>query len=107
MSETAGPLKTTCLYQAHRALGARLVPFGGWHMPVQYSGILKEHRAVRTAAGCFDVSHMGRVEFTGQDCLPYLQRIFTCDVARLQPGQGRYTLICVEDGGILVAVPKD
>lgn len=101
MSETAGPLKTTCLYQSHQALGARLVPFGGWHMPVQYSGILNEHRAVRTAAGCFDVSHMGRVEFTGPDCVPYLQRIFTCDVARLEPGQGRYTLICVEDGGIL------
>jgi len=101
MTETPEALKTTCLHDAHLALGARMVPFGGWHMPVQYSGILDEHRAVRTAAGCFDVSHMRRIDFTGPDCVPYLQRIFTCDVASIEPGQGKYNLICVENGGIL------
>lgn len=95
-------MNVTCLHSRHEALGARLVDFAGWHMPIQYQGgILKEHRAVRERVGMFDVSHMGRVEFSGADCVPYLQRIFTCDVAALRPGQGKYTLICTEDGGIL------
>lgn len=101
MSDAASAPRTTCLYQEHLALGGRMVPFAGWSMPIQYSGILEEHRAVRSRAGIFDVSHMGRVEFSGADCVPYLQRIFTCDVARLEPGAGRYTMICTEDGGIL------
>ncbi|MBI2886339.1 MAG: glycine cleavage system aminomethyltransferase GcvT [Chloroflexi bacterium] len=101
MNDATGTLRTTCLYQQHLALGGRMVPFAGWSMPVQYGGILEEHRAVRNAAGMFDVSHMGRLELSGADCVPYLQRIFTCDVARLEPGAGRYTLICAEDGGIL------
>ena len=101
MSDVAARLKTTCLHDNHLALGARMVPFGGWDMPIQYSGILEEHRAVRQVAGAFDVSHMGRVEFSGPDCIPYLQRIFTCEVAALEPGLGRYSLICTEQGGIL------
>lgn len=95
-------MKTTCLHARHEALGGRMVDFAGWHMPIQYqAGILEEHRAVRESVGMFDVSHMGRIEFSGADCVPYLQRFFTCDVAALQRGQGRYTLMCTEDGGIL------
>jgi len=94
-------MKTTCLHSRHEALGARLVNFAGWHMPIQYRGILEEHRAVRERVGMFDVSHMGRIEFAGRDCVPYLDRIFTCNVATLAPGQGKYTLICTDDGGIL------
>lgn len=95
-------MNQTCLHSRHEALGARLVDFAAWHMPIQYQGgILKEHTAVREAVGMFDVSHMGRVEFSGVDCLPYLQRIFTCDVGVMEPGQGKYTLICTEEGGIL------
>ncbi len=98
---TESLLKSTCLHEVHVALGARMVDFAGWEMPIQYRGIVEEHRAVRERAGCFDVSHMGRIEISGPDCVPYLQRIVTCDVAALAPGQARYTLICVEDGGIL------
>ena len=101
MTEPAAMLKTTCLHQAHLDLAARMVPFGGWDMPIQYHSILEEHRAVRNAAGMFDVSHMGRVDFHGPDCIAYLQRLFTCDVTKVAPGSARYTLLCVEDGGIL------
>ena len=101
MTEPAAMLKTTCLHQAHLDLAARMVPFGGWDMPIQYHSILEEHRAVRTAAGMFDVSHMGRVDFHGPDCIAYLQRLFTCDVTKVAAGSARYTLLCVEDGGIL------
>ena len=86
MSQNPETLKTTCLYEHHRALGARMVEFAGWSMPIQYGSILEEHQAVRTAAGLFDVSHMARIEFSGPDCIPYLQRLFTCDVERLEPG---------------------
>ena len=101
MSQNPETLKTTCLYEHHRALGARMVEFAGWSMPIQYGSILEEHQAVRTAAGLFDVSHMARIEFSGPDCIPYLQRLFTCDVERLEPGHARYTLLCIEHGGIL------
>ncbi|MSQ28678.1 MAG: glycine cleavage system aminomethyltransferase GcvT [Dehalococcoidia bacterium] len=101
MNDPSPSVKTTCLYDEHLALNARMVDFAGWSMPIQYGSILEEHRAVRNAAGMFDVSHMGRVEFSGRDCVPYLQRLFTCDVAKLEPGQARYTLLCAEDGGIL------
>ena len=101
MDASPQPLKTTCLYQEHLALNARMVDFAGWNMPIQYGSILEEHRAVRNAAGMFDVSHMGRVEFSGRDCIPYLQRLFSCDAAKLAPGQARYALLCAQDGGIL------
>src|SRR5262249_62341496 len=78
-----------------------MVPFGGWEMPVQYSGIVEEHRAVRTAVGCFDVSHMGEFEFRGPDAVAALQRLTTNDRAALAVGQVQYSLLCYDDGGIV------
>ena len=76
-------LKRTPLYDLHRELGAKLVDFGGWEMPVQYAGILEEHRAVRERAGLFDVSHMGEFDVTGADALAFVQRLTSNDVAKL------------------------
>ncbi|MBI4497132.1 MAG: glycine cleavage system aminomethyltransferase GcvT [Chloroflexi bacterium] len=98
---TAANLKKTPLYQAHVALGARIVDFAGWAMPLQYTSILEEHRAVRGRAGMFDVSHMGRLNLTGPDAAPFLQWIVASDVRRLSPGHGCYSVICTEGGGIL------
>lgn len=95
------PLKRTPLYAAHVAAGARMVPFGGWEMPVQYSGIIEEHRAVRTRAGLFDVSHMGEVDLAGPGAVPLVQRLVTNDVARLAPSQALYTPMCTPEGGII------
>src|SRR5205807_7433162 len=78
-----------------------MVPFGGWEMPVQYAGIVEEHRAVRAAAGCFDVSHMGEFEVEGPHALAALQRLTTNDVAALEVGQVQYSLLCYPDGGIV------
>jgi aminomethyltransferase len=78
-----------------------MIGFGGWEMPVQYTGIVEEHRAVRAAVGCFDVSHMGEFEFHGPDALHALQRLTTNDVAALEVGQVQYVLLCQEDGGIV------
>ena len=80
---------------------ARMVPFGGWEMPVQYAGIAAEHKAVRTSAGLFDISHMARFSFGGPDTLALLERIFTNSVATMKDMQVRYGLVCKEDGGIL------
>ena len=98
---TATPLKRTPLYEQHRALGARLVEFGGWEMPVQYSGILDEHRAVRTHAGLFDVSHMGEFKVEGPDALPFLQYLVPNDVSRLAIHQALYTQLCLPDGNTI------
>jgi aminomethyltransferase len=78
-----------------------MIGFGGWDMPVQYAGIVEEHRTVRTAVGCFDVSHMGEFEFRGPDALATLQRLTTNDVGALEVGQVEYSLLCYEDGGIV------
>src|SRR2546425_1183698 len=94
-------LKRTSLYDVHRAAGARLVEFGGWEMPVQYAGIVEEHHAVRTAAGLFDVSHMGEVEIVGPGALESVQRLVTNDASRLTPGQGLYSPMCLPSGGII------
>jgi aminomethyltransferase len=91
----------TPLYQWHVDHKARMVPFGGWEMPVQYAGIAAEHKAVRTAAGVFDISHMARVSFGGPDALALLEKVFTNSVATMKDGQVRYGLVCKEDGGIL------
>ncbi|GHO53117.1 glycine cleavage system aminomethyltransferase GcvT [Ktedonobacter robiniae] len=91
-------LKRTPLYEQHRALGARLVEFGGWDMPVQYSGIIEEHQAVRTKAGLFDVSHMGEFKAEGSDALAFLQYLVPNDVSRLAVGQALYTQLCRPDG---------
>ncbi|MGV3527169.1 MAG: glycine cleavage system aminomethyltransferase GcvT [Candidatus Sericytochromatia bacterium] len=92
-------LQRTPLNAAHRALGAKMVDFGGWDMPVQYRSILGEHEAVRTRAGLFDVSHMGVIEVTGAAALAALQYLVPNDLARLQPEQGLYTQFCNPDGG--------
>ena len=94
-------LKVTPLRDRHRALGARMVPFAGWLMPVQYGGILDEHRAVRTAAGLFDLGHMGQVDVSGPDALPFLQYVTTNDVAALDAGQAHYSLLPNERGGLV------
>ena len=94
-------LKRTPLYACHVALGARVVEFGGWEMPVQYSGIVDEHTAVRNAAGLFDISHMGEFEVKGRDALAFLQHVATQDVATIGAGQSNYALLCRPDGGIV------
>jgi aminomethyltransferase len=94
-------LKRTPLYDIHVKLGARMVPFGGWEMPVQYSSILEEHRAVRSAVGLFDVSHMGEFEVEGPQALAALQQLTTNDAAALAVGQVQYSLLCYPDGGIV------
>jgi glycine cleavage system T protein (aminomethyltransferase) len=96
---SATSLKRTPLYEQHVALGARLVEFGGWEMPVQYSGIMEEHRAVRTQAGLFDVSHMGEFKIEGPDALAFLQHLVPNDVSRLAMNQALYTQLCLPDGG--------
>jgi aminomethyltransferase len=95
-------LKRTPLHGEHVKLGAKLVPFAGWEMPVQYpTGILEEHRAVRTAAGLFDVSHMGELELRGPGALALAQRVTTNDVSKLAVGQAQYGVMCREDGGAI------
>lgn len=94
-------LKTSPLEGAHRALGARLVPFAGWNMPVQYTSILDEHRAVRTHAGVFDISHMGQFLVEGAESEAWLNRMFTNNVAKLDPGKGQYSLMLNEHGGVI------
>ena len=95
------PLKRTPLYAAHVKAGARMVEFGGWEMPVQYTGIIEEHRRVRAAVGLFDVSHMGEFEIEGSNALATLQSLTTNDVAALEVGQVQYSLLCYPDGGIV------
>ncbi|MBI5756602.1 MAG: glycine cleavage system aminomethyltransferase GcvT [Nitrospirae bacterium] len=94
-------MNRTVLYEAHKALNAQFVEFAGWEMPLSYSGVLEEHKAVRTAAGLFDVSHMGRIQVDGQGGKGFLQYLSTADVAALRPGQACYTLFCNNEGGII------
>lgn len=101
MSHSEDPLLRTPLFDRHCESGARMVPFGGWEMPVQYEGILAEHHAVRTSAGLFDVSHMGRVEIHGPDAIRFVNYLTTNDVERLEPFQSQYSVACYEDGGIV------
>lgn len=91
--------KRTCLYDKHVALGAHISPFGGFDMPIQYTTIEDEHRAVRTACGVFDVSHMGEVTVGGRDAERYVNHIFTGDVSKLKPGEILYGMMCYPDGG--------
>jgi aminomethyltransferase len=97
----AGLLRLTPLHGRHEAAGARLVPFAGWEMPVQYAGVREEHLAVREAAGVFDVSHMGQVETRGPQALDFLQRMLSNDVAAIPLGGAQYSVLCREDGGVL------
>src|SRR5205807_5643769 len=98
-AETA--LRRSPLHDRHVAAGARLVPFAGWEMPVQYEGIRQEHLAVRRDVGVFDVSHMGEVETRGPQALDFLQRTLSNDVRRIPEGGAQYSGMCREDGGIL------
>ncbi|HEY1565326.1 MAG TPA: glycine cleavage system aminomethyltransferase GcvT [Gaiellaceae bacterium] len=94
-------LQYTPLHDRHVELGARMVPFAGWEMPVQYAGVIEEHRAVRTDAGVFDVSHMGELEVEGPRAREFLQGSLSNDLDRLSPGDAQYTLLTNEGGGII------
>jgi aminomethyltransferase len=101
MTQPAATLKATPLNAAHRKLGARMVDFGGWDMPVQYSGILEEHHAVRRNVGLFDVSHMGEIEITGPGAFALTDHVTTNAVAKLTIGQAQYTGLLYEHGGFV------
>ena len=94
-------LKRTPLFAAHQKLGGRLIEFGGWEMPVQYSSIVDEHLAVRRAAGLFDISHMGEIRLAGPGAPSFLNHVLTNDLKKLARGQGQYTLMCNERGGVI------
>src|SRR5207247_9005218 len=94
-------LLRTPLYERHVALGARMVPFAGWEMPVQYEGVIPEHRAVREDCGVFDVSHMGRFEFEGPKVPAALQGLLSNDIDKVDVGGAPYTLLTNERGGLV------
>ncbi|HWI64011.1 MAG TPA: glycine cleavage system aminomethyltransferase GcvT [Symbiobacteriaceae bacterium] len=94
-------LKRTPLFEMHLKYGARMVPFGGWEMPVQYAGLMEEHKAVREAAGLFDVSHMGEFEVKGPQALDLIQLVSVNNAAKLEIGQVQYSLMCYENGTIV------
>ena len=94
-------LRRTPLFAEHEALGARLVDFGGWEMPVQYTSILKEHEAVRTAAGLFDVSHMGEFLIEGPKALDLIQKVSSNDASKLDIGKAQYSCLPNDDGGVV------
>ena len=98
---TAAALRRTPLYEAHVAAGARLVPFAGFEMPVQYQGLRAEHTAVREGCGVFDVSHMGEIETSGPQAEALLQRLLSNDVSAIEVGGAQYSCLCREDGGVL------
>lgn len=100
MSDSA-PLRRTPLHSVHVEMGARMVPFAGWDMPVQYTGIVEEHKAVRQSVGVFDISHMGQFIVSGKGAEAFLNRILTNDIAKLAPGQGQYTLLLNRNGGVI------
>ncbi len=97
----ADTLQRTPLYERHREAGAKLVPFAGWEMPVQYEGVRSEHLAVRRGAGVFDVSHMGQVETRGRQADAFLQHVLSNDIRRMPEGGAQYSVLCREDGGVL------
>jgi aminomethyltransferase len=101
LASAADTLRRTPLFDRHERAGARLVPFAGWEMPVQYEGIRQEHVAVRTEAGMFDVSHMGEIETRGPEAEALLQRLLSNDVTRMEERGAQYSVLCREDGGVL------
>jgi aminomethyltransferase len=101
LSHPADTLRRTPLHDRHRRSGAKLVPFAGWEMPVQYEGIRQEHVAVRTGAGMFDVSHMGQIETSGPDAERFLQHVLSNDVTKIAERGAQYSVLCREDGGVL------
>lgn len=101
MSDSDSPPRRTPLHAVHGEMGARMVPFAGWDMPVQYSGIVEEHKAVRQSAGVFDISHMGQFIVSGKGVEAFLNRVLTNDITKLSPGQGQYTLLLNTRGGVI------
>src|SRR5947208_2932351 len=101
MSEPNAEVKHTPLEEEHRALGARLGPFAGWLMPIEYKGTLAEHRAVREAVGLFDLTHLGKVMVEGRGSLDVLQRTFTNDVSNVNVGGAQYNMVLNDRGGIV------
>ena len=98
METAVGTLRKTPLNPVHRELGAKMVAFGGWEMPVEYSGLIAEHMAVRTAAGVFDVSHMGELQVEGPGALPFLQRVTSNNAGKLADGQAQYSALPLPNG---------
>jgi aminomethyltransferase len=101
LGQSTETLRRTPLFDRHRSAGAKLVPFAGWEMPVQYEGIRAEHVQVRTGAGMFDVSHMGEIETSGPDAEGFLQRLLSNDLTKLAEGGAQYSVLLREDGGVL------
>ncbi|MGQ0607653.1 MAG: glycine cleavage system aminomethyltransferase GcvT [Chloroflexota bacterium] len=100
-SVAAGDLRHTPLHDLHRELGARLVPFAGYEMPVQYGSIIEEHRTVRSAVGMFDLSHMGELEVAGEEAVAFLRHALVSDPGALEIGQAQYSMACDRDGGVI------
>ena len=94
-------VKKTALYRVHEKYGGKIIDFAGWALPVQYLGIMEEHQAVRTAAGIFDVSHMGEVEIKGPRAYDFVQNLVANDISELEDEQVLYTPMCYENGGIV------
>src|SRR5438105_1310364 len=101
MTQAAPALRATPLNAVHRRLGAKMVDFGGWDMPVQYSGVLEEHHTVRRAVGLFDVSHMGEIEVRGPQALRLVNSVATNDASKLKTGQAHYSALLYEHGGFV------
>ena len=101
MSDAVAELRRTPLHDVHVALGARMVPFAGYEMPVQYHSIIEEHRTVRSAVGLFDLSHMGEVAISGPEALAFSRYAVVSDPGALEPGQAQYSMLCTDDGGII------
>ena len=95
------PLKSTPLLEVHKRLNGKMVPFAGWNMPIQYAGVMEEHRAVRQGVGVFDVSHMGEIDVRGREAKPFLQKLLTNDMNKLDNGGILYSLMCYENGGVV------
>ena len=95
------PLKTTPFFEIHKKLNGKMVPFAGWHMPIQYAGVMEEHRAVREGVGVFDVSHMGEIDVRGREAKSFLQKLLTNDMDKLDDGGILYSLMCYENGGVV------
>jgi aminomethyltransferase len=101
VTEAAAVLRHTPLHGSHRALGARMVPYAGYEMPVQYTSIIEEHRTVRGAVGLFDLSHMGELHLSGSEALAFARYAVVSDPGLLEPGQAQYSMLCAPDGGII------
>src|SRR3954452_24628058 len=95
------PLRLPALYLKHKELGAKFAAFGGWEMPLEYTGVIAEHTAVRTAVGVFDVSHLGKARLRGPGAAAFVNRCLTNDLDRIGAGQAQYTLCCAADGGVV------